>query len=90
MKTFNYKTNTKQFLGDLYTPVSIYLKLRDLYSTSVLMESSDYHAAENSYSFIAICPLASIGEYMARLLLGYPDRSVQTKAGLALIKRRMN
>ena len=79
MKTFNYKTNTKTILGDLHTPVSIYLKLRDLYSTSVLMESSDYHAAENSYSFIAICPLASIGVNSGKVTIKYPDRSVQTK-----------
>ena len=58
MKTFNYTTHSKQVLGDMHTPVSIYLKVRDMYPQSALMESSDYHAGENSLSFIALCPLA--------------------------------
>jgi anthranilate synthase component 1 len=61
MNTFHYTTHSKQVLGDLHTPVSIYLKVRDMYPQSALMESSDYHAGENSLSFIALCPLASIG-----------------------------
>ena len=40
----------------MHTPVSIYLKVRDMYPQSALMESSDYHAGENSLSFIALCP----------------------------------
>ena len=52
MKTFNYTTHSKQVLGDMHTPVSIYLKVRDMYPQSALMESSDYHAGENSLSFI--------------------------------------
>lgn len=50
---------TKKMLGDIQTPVSIYLKIRDLYPQSALLESSDYHGGDNSYSFIAFCPLAS-------------------------------
>lgn len=59
MKTFNYTTHSKQVLGDMHTPVSIYLKVRDMYPQSALMESSDYHAGENSLSFIALCPFVS-------------------------------
>jgi len=47
-------------VGDLHTPVSIYLKVRDSYPESALLESSDYHGNENSLSYIALCPLASI------------------------------
>ena len=43
MKTFNYTTHSKQVLGDMHTPVSIYLKVRDIFPQSALMESSDYH-----------------------------------------------
>ena len=50
---------TKKMLGDIQTPVSIYLRIRDLYSQSALLESSDYHGGENSFSFIAFSPLAS-------------------------------
>ena len=49
MKTFNYTTHSKQVLGDMHTPVSIYLKVRDMYPQSALMESSDYHAGEKLF-----------------------------------------
>ncbi len=60
-KVFKYTTNCRRIIGDLHTPVSIYLKLRDLFPQSALMESSDYHASENSTSYIALSPLASVG-----------------------------
>lgn len=47
-------------LADMITPVSMYLKLRDIYPNSILLESSDYHSPENASSFIALEPLASI------------------------------
>lgn len=77
MKTFNYQTNSKTILGDLNTPVSIYLKVRDLFSQSALMESSDYHAGENSLSFISIYPLASIGINKGEVTTTFPDRSIE-------------
>lgn len=57
---FIYHTNSRQIIGDLHTPVSIYLKLRDSYPQSALLESSDFHGNENSLSYLAFCPLASI------------------------------
>ena len=74
-KVYSYQTNTKQILGDMHTPVSIYLKVRDLYPQSVLMESSDYHAGENSLSFIALCPLASIGINRDVVTIKYPGNN---------------
>jgi anthranilate synthase component 1 len=59
MKQFRFKTITKQVLADTQTPVSIYLKLRDMYAGTFLLESSDYHGNENSYSFICLNPIAS-------------------------------
>ena len=53
---YQFKTQTRQLLGDLHTPVSLYLKLRDLYPESVLLESSDYHGDEDSLSYLALCP----------------------------------
>lgn len=58
MKT-KLTVNTKSFLGDLQTPIGIYLKIRDLYQNSVLLESSDYNSAANSNSHIAFSPMAS-------------------------------
>ncbi len=75
MKSYNYKTTTRKILGDLYTPVNIYLKVRDLYPQSALMESSDSHAAENSMSYIALAPLASIAVNRGVVTECYPDNS---------------
>lgn len=73
MKRYTYKTVSKKVLGDLHTPVSIYLKVRDIYSQSALMESSDYHAGENSMSYIALSPLARIGVNSRLCTAVYPD-----------------
>ena len=47
MAKFSYKTVTRKILADLYTPVGVYMRLRDIYPQSALMESSDYHGSEN-------------------------------------------
>ena len=60
MIKFEYTTKTKKITGGTHTPVSVYLKTRDLYPKSALLESSDYHGDENSLSFIALKPIASI------------------------------
>ena len=73
MKQYTYKTYHRTLLGDLHTPVSIYLKVRDLFPQSVLMESSDYHGSENNRSFIALCPLASIGVGHGKATMSLPD-----------------
>ena len=54
MKKIEIQTTCKKLLADVYTPVSIYLRLRDRFRDTVLLESTDHHAAENSYSFICI------------------------------------
>lgn len=47
-------------LADVYTPVGIYLRLRDRFRDTILLESTDFHAGENSYSFIGINAIAGI------------------------------
>ena len=54
------KTNFLKIISDLYTPVGIYLKFRDLYSKIFLLESSDYKGSENSLSFICFDSKAQI------------------------------
>ena len=44
----------------MYTPVGIYLRLRDRFRDTILLESTDFHAGENSYSFIGINAIAGI------------------------------
>ncbi len=51
-------TNYKKLLADTVTPVSIYLKLRDKYENPILLESSDYHGADDSFSYICCEPIA--------------------------------
>lgn len=75
MASFNYHTTTKRLLGDLFTPVSLYMRLRDLYPQSMLMESSDYHGSENAKSFIGIDPMASIQVAHGTLTMTFPDGS---------------
>ena len=60
-------------LGDLQTPIGIYLKVRDLHENSVLLESSDYNTASNSNSFIAFSPLASFEVKNNVITLSFPD-----------------
>jgi len=76
---YRFRTKSKKLLGDLHTPVSLYLKLRDIYSMSALLESSDYHGNENSMSFIALCPLASIGINSGQSTALYPDEKTEVK-----------
>ena len=73
METFNYKTTSKTILADLYTPVGVYMRLRDLYPQSALMESSDYHDANNSRSFIGINPIASVAIGHGKASITFPN-----------------
>ena len=76
METFKYQTTSKTILADLYTPVGVYMRLRDLYPQSALMESSDYHDANNSRSFIGIDPIASVAIGHGVATMTYPDGTV--------------
>ncbi|MCQ2959527.1 MAG: anthranilate synthase component I family protein [Bacteroidales bacterium] len=75
MNKFCYKTTVKTMLGDLHTPVNTYLKVRDLFFQSALMESSDYHGGENNRSFIGLDPIASISINHGKAIGTYPDGS---------------
>ena len=76
MITFNYTTVSKTILADLYTPVGVYMRLRDLYPQSALMESSDYHDKNNARSFIGLHPIASVAIGHGKATINYPDGSV--------------
>ena len=75
METFKFTTTSKTILADLYTPVGVYMRLRDLYPQSALMESSDYHDANNSRSFIGINPIASVAIGHGEATVCYPNGS---------------
>ena len=73
METFKYTTISKTILADLYTPVGVYMRLRDIYPQSALMESSDYHEKDNSRSFIGINPMASVAIGHGLTTITFPD-----------------
>ena len=75
METFKYTTQSRTILADLYTPVGVYMRLRDLYPQSALMESSDYHEKDNSRSFIGINPIASVAIGHGESTICFPDGS---------------
>ena len=79
MNTYNYTTASRTVLGDLYTPVTTYMKLRDQFTQSALMESSDYHSGENNRSFIGLCPLASVSIDHGKAVFRLPDGSREMK-----------
>lgn len=60
MKKIKITTTFKKLLADVYTPVGIYLRLRDRFRDTILLESADSHAGENSYSIIGINAIAGI------------------------------
>ncbi len=72
---YKLKTSYKKLLADTYTPVSIYLKLRDKFPNSILLESSDYHGNENSFSFICCKPIAGIKVENELITATYPDET---------------
>lgn len=70
---FTYHTATKTILGDLNTPVSVYLRVRDAYPQSALMESTDYHDGKNSRSFIGIHPIGSVAVEHGMGVMRFPN-----------------
>lgn len=75
MQTFNFKVNTKEILADVLTPVAIYLKMRDLFPQSILLEGADFKAGDNQYSFICMKPVAGLKAIDKQIEYTYPDHS---------------
>jgi len=75
MAKFNLHTYYKKILADTITPVSIYLKIRDRFPNSILLESSDYHANDNSFSYVCFNSIASIKVKNETISQQFPDGS---------------
>lgn len=73
-KKYPLKTYSKKLLADTLTPVSVYLRLRDKFPNSLLLESSDYHANNNSFSYICFNPIASIKVHGDIVSQNFPDQ----------------
>ena len=72
---YTLTTHYKKILADTITPVSVYLKVRDKFPNSILLESSDYHANDNSFSYICCNPIASIKIANEIITESFPDGS---------------
>ena len=72
-------THHKKILADTITPVSVYLKVRDRYPNSLLLESSDYHGNENSFSYICCNPIASIIVKNEMIFQTFPDQTTKSE-----------
>jgi anthranilate synthase component 1 len=79
MKKILFHSNHRKLLADTITPVSIYLRLRDVYAGSIMLESSDYHGNENSFSYICCDPIASFEVTGDQLSVKLPGQELQTK-----------
>ncbi len=70
---YQLQSHHKKILADTITPVSVYLKIRDRFPNSILLESSDYHANDNSFSYICCNPIASIKVENEIVMQQFPD-----------------
>ena len=75
MKKTAIRVEKRKILADIITPVSIYLKVRDIYPNSLLLESSDYHSKENSYSFICMDPIAGFQVHHDEIIVSLPGET---------------
>ena len=78
MTKFKLKIRQKRFLSDTITPVGLYLKIRDRFANSFLLESSDYHGAENSFSYVCCDPIASFKLFKEEVDIAFPDQTTQS------------
>lgn len=76
--TYRVTTRHKRMLADIITPVSIYLRIRDRFVNSILLESSDYHGNDNSFSYIAFDPVARFSYDQNQLTIKLPGEPEQT------------
>jgi anthranilate synthase component 1 len=77
--TYRIVSRHKRMLADIITPVSIYLRIRDRFLNSILLESSDYHGNENSFSYIAFDPVARFSYETGKLTIKMPQEPEQTQ-----------
>lgn len=75
--TFTISTKHKRLLADTLTPVGIFMRLRGHYPFSVILESADYHAMHNSFSYIACNPVASFVLDNEEVTQTFPDGTTE-------------
>ena len=61
----------------MHSPVSLYLKIRDLYHESALLEAAEYRTPESSFSFIGFCPIAGFSVNKGKIETKLPDGKIE-------------
>lgn len=84
MEKIKISTVYTKKLADTITPVSIYLRLRDVFPNTLLLESSDYHSRENSVSYICAAPVAGMVLQKGKLSFYYPGGITEEKENFVL------
>lgn len=84
MTNYLIKTTSKKRLADTTTPVSIYLRLRDVFPNTILLESSDYHSRSNAVSYVCAEPVAGIVLQDNVLATYFPDGRKENKSDFVL------
>jgi len=79
MKTYKLNTSVQKMLADTFTPVSIYLQLRDYFVNTILLESSDYHGNENAFTYICCEPIARFEATTKSVKISMPGNTIITK-----------
>ena len=80
MKTIQFRSITKKRIADTMTPVGLYLKFRDQYANTVLLESSDYHSKEESFSFLCVEPIVDIKAVDHHLSFAHKGRLLKNQS----------
>ena len=75
---FKFAAVGRTALADLFTPVSVYMRLRDTSPQSVLLECSDYHDRASSRSFVCINPIGGVSVRWGKVERTYPDGTSDT------------
>ncbi|WP_185852342.1 anthranilate synthase component I family protein [Blattabacterium cuenoti] len=73
MFKFNFRTIQKKILADSTTPIELYLKLRDIFSNTLLLEYSDYQIPKNNSSILCIDPISELILDQNVLRISYPN-----------------
>lgn len=79
MKKLKFTTISKKQLADTVTPVGLYSKIRDKYANSLLLESSDYHSKEDSYTFICAEPIITLKADENNFTYNYKNEQLAAK-----------
>ena len=79
MEKFVLDSKHKKILSDTFTPVSVYLKIRDVYPNSILLESSDYNHNNKGFSYICFNPIAHFKVEKNFITRKFPDNKIITE-----------